>query len=333
MGAHDPSGASQDELPPTGDAPDVIAFRNVVKVLGGRRVLDGVTVSVPRGRVTVLMGPSGVGKTVCVKHVLGLLQPDSGDVLVEGTSVPEMTGAELLETRLRFGAMLQGSRQFDCGLFNSATLYQNVAFALQQNGVPPDRQEETAIQWLARVGLEKQRHMLPHEVSAGMRKRAALARALAPETSIVVLDDFDGGLDPVRVSLMCDLLLELQARRGCSVLVTTHSTPVATRLADVLAVLLAGRIAACGPPMDLLAHENPLPADEAGPVQAFLRGDRHAVDGAAEHFENGVAADEPRPARPATIVLLSTALIVLTTLILYLLIPVLRGDVSLNPYN
>jgi phospholipid/cholesterol/gamma-HCH transport system ATP-binding protein len=236
-----------------------------------------------------------------------------------------MTDAELLETRLGFGAMLQGSRQFDCGLFNSSTLYRNVAFALQQNGVHPDHQEEIAIRWLAKVGLEKQRHMLPHEVSAGMRKRAALARALAPETSIVLLDEFEGGLDPVRLSLMCELLLEVQAQRGCTVLMTTHSTEVAARLADTLAVLRAGRIAACGAPAELLAHESM--------VQAFLRGDRGAAEGDTAPFEDELTAAEQAPRRPATIVLLSAVLIVLTTLILYLLIPVLRGDVNLNPYN
>lgn len=309
----------------------MIALRDVVKVLGGRRVLDGLTLGVPEGRVVALMGPSGVGKTVTVKHILGLLVPDRGDVLVEGHSLPEMSEEEAGRlTARRLGVMLQGG-----GLFGSQSLHENVAIALRRTrAVPAGEVDEVAGRWLAEVGLGRHSHKHPRELSVGMRTRAALARALATEAPIVVLDDIEAGLDPVRASLICDLVLRVHAQRRCTVLVTTHNVDLAAHLADVLAVMAAGRIVACGPPAELLRESRPLENERF--VHRFLRGDPGVEldprSGPDQEYSDPDPLDGPDRDR-VRLVVLSVALVLLTLLSIYWLIPVLQGDLSLNPYS
>ena len=232
--------------------PPPIVIRDVVKVLGGRRVLDGVTLSVPAGGISALMGPSGVGKTVTVKLILGLMNPDRGEVFLDGRSVPDMTEKELACACLRCGVLLQGSTLFECGLFGNLSIHDNITFALAQAGTAKSEQDAMAADWLREVGLAAHAEKRPFELSAGMRKRIALARALCTPAPILVLDDPDTGLDPVRLNMLCDLVMRVQAERSATVLITTHNVGVARRMADYVAVMNDGVIAAWGPTADVL---------------------------------------------------------------------------------
>jgi phospholipid/cholesterol/gamma-HCH transport system ATP-binding protein len=228
--------------------PDLaIELTDVVKKLGEKRVLDGLDLTVPAGVTTVLLGPSGAGKTVTIKHILGLMKPTSGTVKVEGRDLGAISEAELYELRRGMSAMLQGSVPFSCGLFDSLNVYDNVAFGLRERTRwPPERIDEVTMDYLRMVGLAKQADKFPNQLSAGMRKQTALARALALEARIVIIDDLDSGIDTVRLGLLCELIRDAQRDTEATFFVTTHDMKVARRLADHAAVLDRGRIVASG---------------------------------------------------------------------------------------
>ena len=233
---------------PAPEAPGAsIELENVVKEFGSERVLDGVSLTVPTGAITVLLGPSGAGKTVTVKHIVGLLQPSAGVVRVEGRNLAAISEQELYEIRRAMGVVLQGTLPFTCGLFYSLSVYENVAFPLRERTRwTPDRIHEVTMAHLDMVGLRDRAGDPPDQLSAGMCKRAALARALALEARIVIIDDFDSGIDGVRLALLCELIGEVHSRTGATFLVTTHDMTAARRLADHAAVIHEGRIVASG---------------------------------------------------------------------------------------
>jgi phospholipid/cholesterol/gamma-HCH transport system ATP-binding protein len=224
-----------------------VELRRVVKELGSERVLDGVDLVVPAGATTVLLGPSGAGKTLTVKHILGLIRPSSGFVWVEGKDVVTMSEDELNEVRRGISVVLQGTLPFSCGLFFSLNVYENVAFPLRErNRWPEDRIHRVTMESLEMVGLGDRADAMPDQLSSGMCKRAAIARALALDARIVIIDDFDSGIDGVRLALLCELLRDAQERSGATFLVTTHDMGAARRLADHAAVIHDGRIVASG---------------------------------------------------------------------------------------
>jgi phospholipid/cholesterol/gamma-HCH transport system ATP-binding protein len=224
-----------------------IALVELVKELGHERVLDGVDLAVPRGAITVLLGPSGAGKTVTIKHVVGLLEPSAGVVRVEGRDLADLSEAELNEIRRGMSVMLQGSLPFSCGLFDSLDVFENVAYALRERTRwSSERIDQVTMDHLHMVGLRDYAHSMPAELSAGMRKRTALARALALDARIVIIDDFDSGIDSVRLTLLCGLIRDVQRRAGATFLVTTHDMTAARQLADYAAVMRDGRIVASG---------------------------------------------------------------------------------------
>ena len=246
---------------------DAIEFIDVHKSFGRNHVLRGLNMSLPDNQVSMIIGPSGTGKSVCIKHIVGLLYPDEGDVLVQGVSIPGLSDEELFEIRKKFGVLFQ-----DGALFGSINLYDNVAFPLRQHTEKSDEEiAEIVNRRLREVGLGGEGEKMPNELSGGMRKRAGFARALVLEPEIVLFDEPDSGLDPVRTALLCELIKEVHAENGGCYVVITHDIMSARRVAEHIAVLWKGEIVQSGPAAELFASENPfvrqfLSGDAAGPL-------------------------------------------------------------------
>jgi phospholipid/cholesterol/gamma-HCH transport system ATP-binding protein len=214
----------------------VIELVDVHKAFGAVKVLEGVTVRIPRGEITVLMGPSGTGKSVALRHIVGLLMPDGGDVYVDGKDVPKLREHDLLALRRGIGMLFQ-----DGALFSSMNLYDNVAFPLRQH----TRKSEAEIrglvmEHLSEVGLAGAENRLPNELSGGMRKRAGFARALVMEPKILLFDEPDSGLDPVRTTLLCDLIREISDKYHATSVVVSHDVGAVRRFADNIGILYKG---------------------------------------------------------------------------------------------
>ena len=242
--------------------PDAIQFIDVHKAFGRNRVLRGLNLGIPEGQISMILGPSGTGKSVCIKHMVGLLYPDSGDILVHGESVPSMPDDELFEMRKKFGVLFQ-----DGALFGSMNLYDNVAFPLRQHtDKGEDEIAEIVNRRLQEVGLADSGEKMPNELSGGMRKRAGFARALVLDPEIVLFDEPDSGLDPVRTALLCELIKEVHQENGGSYVVITHDIMSARRVAEFIAVLWRGRIVESGPAVELFNSSNPF-------VRQFLTGE------------------------------------------------------------
>ena len=240
---------------------DAVEFVEVHKAFGRNTILRGLNLGIPNDRISMILGPSGTGKSVCIKHMVGLLYPDSGDVLVHGESVPSMADDELFEMRKKFGVLFQ-----DGALFGSMDLYDNVAFPLRQHtDKGEDEIEDIVMRRLKEVGLEGSREKAPNELSGGMRKRAGFARALVLDPDIVLFDEPDSGLDPVRTALLCELIEEIHAENGGAYVVITHDIMSAKRVAEYIAVLWKGRIVESGPADELFNSENQF-------VRQFLAG-------------------------------------------------------------
>ncbi len=222
------------------------------KAFGRNKVLNGINLGIPEGMITMVLGPSGTGKSVLIKHFIGLLYPDSGDVLVDGESVPDMTDDRLFEMRRKFGVLFQ-----DGALFGSMNLYDNVAFPLRQHTEKSEEEiREIINKRLTEVGLAGAEEKMPNELSGGMRKRAGFARALVLDPSILLFDEPDSGLDPVRTALLCDLISEVHQENGGTYLVITHDISSARRLAEFIAILWKGKIVESGLKEDILDTDN-----------------------------------------------------------------------------
>ena len=257
-----------------GSSDYAIELIDVVKDFDSTRVLDGLNFAVPTGAITVLIGASGAGKTVTVNHIVGLIQPTTGTVRVEGRDLAMMTEGELNELRREMAAVLQGTLPFSCGLFFSMNVYENVASPLRQRRPrwSSERVHAITMENLRLVGLGDNVNDMPDELSSGMAKRTAIARALALEARIVVIDDFDSGIDGVRLALLCDLLQEIQRESGATFLVTTHDMSAARKLADYAAVIHEGRIVASGEADEVFDSEEELvgqlvAGELSGPIQ------------------------------------------------------------------
>jgi phospholipid/cholesterol/gamma-HCH transport system ATP-binding protein len=224
-----------------------IELVGVVKRFGSETALDGVDLEIPRGKITVLLGPSGAGKTVTVNHIVGLIYANAGTVTVEGRDIAALSDDELNGVRLQMSVAMQGNQPFTCGLFFSLDVYENVASPLRKRtGWGPERIHAVTVDHLAMVGLLDHARQMPDLLSSGERKRTALARALALDARIVIIDDFDSGIDGVRLALLCDLIKDVQGATGATFLVTTHDMSAAQELADYAAVIHEGRIVASG---------------------------------------------------------------------------------------
>jgi phospholipid/cholesterol/gamma-HCH transport system ATP-binding protein len=246
---------------------DAIEIIDLVKQFGRTRILNGLNLGLPNDQISMVLGPSGTGKSVLIKHIVGLLYPDAGDVLVHGQSVPNLTDDELFEMRKKFGLLFQ-----DGALFGSMNVFDNTAFPLRQHtDKSEDEIAEICNRRLREVGLAEATQKMPNELSGGMRKRAGFARALVLDPAIVMFDEPDSGLDPVRTALLCELIREIHEENGGCYLVISHDLGTARRIADFLAVLWKGRIVESGPSNELFNSENEfvaqfLNAETEGPL-------------------------------------------------------------------
>jgi phospholipid/cholesterol/gamma-HCH transport system ATP-binding protein len=260
-------------MPPQEHPRAAIELECVVKEFGSARVLDGVDFVVPAGAITVLLGPSGAGKTVTIKHILGLLEPTDGAVRVNGKDLAAISEDQLYEVRRGMSVVLQGALPFTCGLFYSLNVYENVAYGLRERkNWSEERIDRVTRDALRMVGLHDHAERMPDRLSGGEAKRTALARALALESGIFIVDDLDAGLDDVRLALLCEIIREAQEDTECTVLVSTHDMQVARDLADYIAVINEGRIVASGEADSVLASEEPfvrqlVSGGTSGPLQ------------------------------------------------------------------
>jgi phospholipid/cholesterol/gamma-HCH transport system ATP-binding protein len=244
-----------------------IEVDDVFKAFNSFKVLNGLTVDFVEDAITTVLGPSGTGKSVLLKHIVALLYPDAGDIRVFGKSVTKMNEDELFAMREGFGVLFQ-----DGALFGSMNIYDNVAFPLRKHTkMPEDKIRQIVMQRMKEVGLEGATQKMPNEVSGGMKKRAGFARALVLNPRIVLFDEPDSGLDPVRTSLLCDLILEVHKEHGGTYLLVTHNIPTARTVSDYIGLLWQGRLAHYGPTEEAFSSDDPfvrqfLAGESAGPL-------------------------------------------------------------------
>lgn len=239
----------------------MIRIQGLHKRLGGRMVLRGLDLEVRRGETLVIIGRSGEGKSVSIKHIVGLMQPDSGHVWVDGVDVAHCTPEQLDQVRQKAGLLFQNG-----ALLNWLSVVENVALPLIEHKVMP-RTEALALarEKLALVDMEKAADNLPDQISGGMRKRASLARAIVRSPDLVLYDEPTSGLDPVMSAMIDELINRLKRKLGITSIVVTHDMSSAYHIADRIAMLYQGSIVEIGSPDEIRATENPI-------VRQFIEG-------------------------------------------------------------
>jgi phospholipid/cholesterol/gamma-HCH transport system ATP-binding protein len=239
----------------------VIAIRGLRRRLVGRNVLDGVDLDIPTGKTVVIMGRSGTGKSVLLKHIIGLMQPDAGSIVVDGQDIVGLTGLPLREVRKHFGMLFQGG-----ALFDSLTVGENVALPLREHTKMSDTEIEARVrERLEWVGLQGVEGTKPASLSGGMRKRVGLARSIAMDPAYILYDEPTTGLDPIMADVINRLIRSLQKRIGVTSIVVTHDMSSAYHVGDVLAMLNEGKIVFTGTPDETRQTTNPL-------VRQFIEG-------------------------------------------------------------
>jgi phospholipid/cholesterol/gamma-HCH transport system ATP-binding protein len=231
-----------------------VELHEVTKSFAGRRVLDRVTLRIARGTSLCLLGRSGTGKSVTLKHMVGLVRPDSGRVVVEGHDLAALSPTELSTLRQRIGFLFQGA-----ALFDSISVGENVAFPLRRHTKLADAEvRERARRMLREVGLGGEYDRMPAQLSGGMRKRVGLARAMALTPSILLADEPSAGLDPITAGEIDRLLAALRHQSGTTLVVVTHNIPSARAIGDELVFLHGGRVVARGSARELDRSEDAL---------------------------------------------------------------------------
>jgi phospholipid/cholesterol/gamma-HCH transport system ATP-binding protein len=248
----------------------VIRVQGLRKRFGAQPVLRGLDLDIATGEIMVVIGRSGGGKSVLLKHLIGLLRPDAGTVVVDGVDITRLRGRDLDRVRDRYGVVFQGG-----ALFDSMSVYDNVAFPLREKSLlAAGEVRERVDEKLEQVGLTGMGSKNPAEISGGMRKRVAIARALVTEPEIVFFDEPTTGLDPILVNTIHHLIVELHRKFRFTAVMVSHEIPEIFEIADRVAMLHDGVIVQVGPPDAVRASANPI-------VQHFIRGEVEAVP--AEH--------------------------------------------------
>jgi phospholipid/cholesterol/gamma-HCH transport system ATP-binding protein len=231
-----------------------IEIRGLTKSFGDNPVLRGVDLVIPEGATTVVLGASGSGKTVLIKHMIGLLRPDGGQVIVDGEDIAPLGQAELERVRRRFGMVFQAA-----ALFDSMTVFENVAFPLREHTRATEEEIARVVhQKLELVALKGVDDKYPAELSGGMRKRVGLARALALDPRIVLYDEPTTGLDPITTAYVDEMILEAKRKLQVTSVVISHDIGSALRVADQIAFLDQGRILFAGPPNEARRTTDPV---------------------------------------------------------------------------
>jgi phospholipid/cholesterol/gamma-HCH transport system ATP-binding protein len=241
------------------DGQPPVRLDHISKRFGSLTVLDDVSFDIEKGKAFCLLGRSGTGKSVTLRHIIGLVQPDRGKVFVDGRDITPLRGRELGDVRKHMGFLFQNS-----ALFDSMSVGDNVAFPMRRHtDWPEEKIREHAKEKLAAVGLDKEFDKMPADLSGGMKKRAALARAMALDPAILLVDEPSAGLDPITAAEIDDLLLETK-RGGTTLAVVTHNIPSARVIGDDFALLHEGKLLARGSLQELDASDEPL-------VKSFMR--------------------------------------------------------------
>lgn len=233
---------------------NAVEFRNVTKGFGKQIILNNVSCALPKGRTTVIVGPSGTGKSVFLKLLVGLFKPDQGDIFVDGKNITEMNQQGLFEVRKKFGMLFQ-----DGALFDSLNVGENIAFPLKRHTRKKNKEIMNIVaEKLEQVGLPGIEHKLPSELSGGMRKRVGLARALALDPEIVLFDEPNSGLDPVMSDAIDKLIIQTKKQTNSTFIVISHDIPGTFQIADYIIMLYKSRVIASGKVKDIQESENPV---------------------------------------------------------------------------
>ncbi len=233
-------------------APPFVIVEGLTCALGGKIVLQEVSFTVRRGEIFGVMGLSGAGKSTLLRALMGLIKPQAGHIYIDGADITTMTEAELNRIRLRMGMSFQNA-----ALFDSMNVFDNVAFGLRRRGVPEEEVRQKVRYYLQVVDMEGAEHLMPAELSGGMKKRVAIARALSTEPELVLYDEPTSGLDPILATAIDQLIVKLRNEFGVSSIVVTHDVPHLFSYADRVMMLHEARAIAIGTPQDLRYSDNP----------------------------------------------------------------------------
>ncbi|RAV01124.1 ABC transporter ATP-binding protein [Mycolicibacter senuensis] len=258
-----------------------IEVQNLTKSFGSARIWEDVTLTIPEGEVSVMLGPSGTGKSVFLKSLIGLLRPERGSIVIDGTDILQCSAKELYEIRTLFGVLFQ-----DGALFGSMNIYDNTAFPLREHTKKSESEiRDIVMEKLELVGMPDDGYKFPGEISGGMRKRAGLARALVLDPKIILVDEPDSGLDPVRTAYLSQLLIDINAQIDATILIVTHNINVVRTVPDNIGMLYRKKLIMFGPREVLLTSEEPA-------VKQFLNGRRIGPIGMSEEKDQATAAAE-----------------------------------------
>ena len=239
----------------------MIEIINLCKSFDGHKVLDNLNLNIKTGETTVIIGRSGCGKSVLLKHIIGLMRPDSGQVLIDGRDVTKMNEKELDLLRMKFGMLFQGA-----ALFDSLNVFENVAFGMiEHTSASRQEMEKRVTEALALVGLKAIEDKKPAELSGGMRKRVGLARAICIRPQIILYDEPTTGVDPIMGDAINDLIIELHNKLKITSIAVTHDMTSAYKIGDRIAMLYNGKIIATGTPDEMKSTKDPV-------VKQFITG-------------------------------------------------------------
>ena len=231
----------------------MIEIHNLHKAFNGHKVLQGIDLKIPKGKITVIIGPSGCGKTSLLRHLIGLLTPDQGRVIVHGVDLKTLGPVQLNDFRKHFGMLFQNA-----ALFDSMSVFENVAFPLKEHSLKSEIEIQKVVsEKLRLVGLDGIQAKMPAELSGGMRKRVGLARAIALEPEIILYDEPTTGLDPIMTEAIDSLILDMQTKLHITSVVISHDIPSAFHIGDVIAMVDSGKIVACGTPEEVRRSTHP----------------------------------------------------------------------------